>query len=317
MPVHAPHARHARPPSLARRIRRAATTVASAVLVVALARASAGAAPGRAATPPQLHVEIRVTEQRPGRGVKAGSRPSPFLYESFDGLPIVAGFIASSCIAGTWDPGQPGLISPDAQGPAPAGFTGRSRTVVRTNRATGETVASYYCTLPGASPSAPPLPPTYAEFWAEATRALPEPTIGIAPADVGLTGLDTYLWSVPTSVDERVSVSTGPWTVAGHAVLRSFELRVLDDATGALVADRLVPRAADGSVHFGGAADPVVRWAFRTRGRYRVELGAVWSIDTATVTGPDVAPTVVPMGTVTIPVQIVYPVDEARSVITG
>jgi hypothetical protein len=288
----------------------------AALVALGLGGGTAAATPRRAGTPPQIHVEIRVTEQRPGRGVKVGSRPSPFLYESFDGLPIAAGFIASSCIAGTWVPGQPGLISADAQGPTPDGFNGRSRAVVRTNRATGETTFSYFCTLPGVPSSVPPLPPTYAEFWAEATRALPEPTIGAAPDRVGLTGLDTYLWSVPTSVDERVSVTEGPWTVAGHAVLRSFELRVLDDASGALVAEQMVPRAADGSVHFGGAADPVVRWSFRSRGRYRVELGAVWAIDTATVTGPDVAPTVVPMGTATIPVQIVYPVDEARAVIT-
>ncbi len=286
----------------------------ASLLVVALVLGPSS--PPAGAVPPQIHVEIRVTEQRPGRGVKVGSRPSPFLYESFDGLPLVAGFIASSCIAGTWGPGRPGLISADVQGPAPAGFDGRSRTVIRTNRATGELVASYYCTLPGAPSSIPPLPPTYAEFWAEATRALPTPAIGAAPESVGLTGLDTYLWSVPTSVDEQVSVSSGPWTVSGRAAFRSFELRILDDATGALVADQVVPRAADGSVHFGGVTDPVVRWSFRSRGRYRVELGAVWAIDTAGVTGPDVPATVVPMGMVTIPVQIVYPVDEARSVIT-
>lgn len=275
----------------------------------------AGASPATVRTPPQIHVEIRVTERKPGAGVARNSRPSPFLYDEHDGLAFPFGFVESSCIAGTWDPGEPGLISADAQGPTPDGFTGRSRTVVRTNRATGVVVVSYYCTLPGAPSSVPPIPPTYAEFWAEATRALPQPTIGAAPDSVGLTGLDTYLWSVPTSIDEYVSVAAGPWTISGHAVLRSFELRILDDASGALVAEQLVPRSADGSVPFGGSGDPVVRWSFRSRGRYRVELGAVWAIDTATVTGPDVAPTVVPMGTVTIPVQIVYPVDEARAVI--
>ncbi|MCU1459270.1 MAG: hypothetical protein JWL73_3362 [Actinomycetia bacterium] len=309
MPVHAPHSS----PAHSRVRAHAFLTVLLVVLLVPIAAAS----PAGAERPPQIHVEIRVTEQRPGAGVARNSRPSPFLYERHEGLPLVAGFILSSCIAGTWVPGEPGLISADEQGPTPDGFTGRSSTLIRTNRATGAVVVTYACTVAGSPSSIPPLPPTYADFWAEATRALPVPSIGASPDSVGLTGLDTYLWSGPTSRDEQVAVTAGPWTVSGHAGLRSFELRIVDDASGAIVAVQAVPRAADGSVHFGGPSDPLVRWSFRSRGRYRVELGAVWAIDTASVTGPDVPPTVVPMGTVTIPVEIVYPVDEARAVITG
>lgn len=148
-------------------------------------------------------------------------------------------------------------------------------------------------------PPPPPALPTLEEVWRSAQ--LPTPAIGIDPANRGITGLDTRIWT-ETGNTVTISVSLDGYSVTGTATVVGYLVQVDVDT----------PTRTDTA---GGRDAPIAHHVFETKGDHKVIVGVVWH-GVATFDGPDlVHPITVGIGDATITAALTYPVNEVRSVL--
>jgi hypothetical protein len=219
------------------------------------------------------------------------------------------------------DPGAPSpirvvmeLVDTSFSSPAPDFFCGQPgdglgwnyrMTVI--DNATGAVISStFVCVpieIPGTEPVAPavPQPPTIAEIWGAVT--LPAPAIAVSPANEGVVGLDTWLWS-GGATDAQIAVSLGGYTVTGTAHVTEYRF---DAGDGRL----------SSAVSSGSPGAPGATHVFDVKGRYTLRVASVWQA-TVTMTGPGLtSPLPIAIGSAVLTSTRAYPVVEVRSVLVS
>jgi PKD domain len=154
-----------------------------------------------------------------------------------------------------------------------------------------------------AAPPPPPPPPTPAEVVA--ATPFPAESIHHNPCYVGLTGLQSWLWAtvgagVVPAIAATVQIRGYTVEVAARPVSYRWDL-------------------GDGGARLGSVSGtdqtPSVDYIYQTKGRYTVTLTVSWS-GTYTFSGNGVAPQTANLGPVAQgPQQLVWPVQEVRSVL--
>jgi hypothetical protein len=132
--------------------------------------------------------------------------------------------------------------------------------------------------------------------------ALAAPPIGVSPADEGVVGLGTWLWTGgPAQV--QVAVSLNGYTVSGtaHVVEYRFDGGDGDVASAPSAGTRDVPAATH---------------IYDRKGTYALSVSSLWDAD-VTMAGPGLAaPVPVAIGRAVLTATRDYPVVEVRSVLT-
>jgi hypothetical protein len=264
--------------------------LAAALVVPAAAHASDGSGSG-GVVGGEIRVGLRVVV--PGHDGSVSYEPgdhrapSPVRVEatmrwsSPPGIPIPA-----TCVAGG--------------GPALNGFV---YDVTIYDTATGAVLSTQVVCVPVAVPgpgtgdSALPAPPTITEIWGAA--GIPAPPIGVSPAQEGVVGLATWLWSGgPQQVP--VAVTIRGWTVTGVATVGGYRF---DPGDGTIVAGAIA----------GSLDAPAATHVYDVKATYALGVASVWDA-TVTMTGPGLtAPVPVAIGTAVVGATRNYRVVEVRS----
>jgi hypothetical protein len=181
-------------------------------------------------------------------------------------------------------------------------------TVTAIDNVTGAVLSQTPVCVPFTDPAVPgippppalPVPPTIADIWDAV--GVPAPPIGISPANEGVVGLETWMWSGGDAAVD-VAVTLDGYTVTGTA--RRTELS-FDSGDGAPPTATTEP---------GSFSAPAASRVYDVKETYAVRVAARWQAD-VTMTGPGLpAPVPIAIGTAVITSTQDYPVVEVRSVL--
>ena len=154
---------------------------------------------------------------------------------------------------------------------------------------------------PGPPPAtaAPPQPPTIGEIWQ--TAGIPNPALGVSPADEGVTGLDTWVWTNgPDTI--AINAAFNGWIVTGIATRTDY---AFDGGDGQLRSSAIG----------GSLTQPAFTYVFETKGERTLRIASRWTA-TLTMSGPGLPPTPTSIGTATLTTGASYPIVEIRSILT-
>jgi len=195
-----------------------------------------------------------------------------------------------------------------------------------TNRTTGAVVRStYYCKGPRVATTAFPrgvaVPPTYEQIWqAMYNQAFINSASSsgayVAPASPGLTGLPTKIWSQFDGGQRIIRDVTFPggYRLQASAYISEVTLSVVSGSSVKTLAS-LRPEA-NGIIRGGSFENPHAQYVFRRVGDYVIRSGIIWTANNATLTGPNIAPISVPVGSVRLEINREYRVGELKPAIT-
>lgn len=120
---------------------------------------------------------------------------------------------------------------------------------------------------------------------------LPEPGVGINPANIGLTGLTTRLWDADPSPRSATAILAG-YTMTATARPVQWEWRMWQAGdTPNINPDPQVSSSAPGS-----SEQPAATYTYETPGDYTITTTVVWA-GSYTYAGPGLAPQTVDLGT--------------------
>jgi hypothetical protein len=182
-------------------------------------------------------------------------------------------------------------------------------TVTIVDSATGQVLSTELVCMPlpsltgaGTPPPPPalPNPPTIAEVWDAV--GIPAPPIGVNPANEGVVGLGTWLWS-GGATQVQVAVTLNGYTVNGTARLVEYRFDGGDKGSTASAADA------------GSAAHPAATHVYDRKGTYALSVASVWDAQ-VTMVGPGITtPVPIAIGRAVVTTTRDYPVVEVRSVL--
>jgi len=151
-------------------------------------------------------------------------------------------------------------------------------------------------------PPALPEPPTIGEIWNAA--AIAQPTLAASPTDVGVTGLETWLWATGPDTVTVATPALNGYVVTGTATRVGY---TFDFGDGPV----------QSSETGGTEADPAARHTYETKGTYRVTVASVWEA-AFTMTGPGFTdPVPIDVATAQVRTTRDYCVVEIRSTLVG
>jgi hypothetical protein len=181
-------------------------------------------------------------------------------------------------------------------------------TVTTIDNATGQVLSTELVCVPlppladpAAPPPAPslPTPPTIADVWDAV--GIPAPPIGVNPADEGVVGLGTWMWS-GGATQAQVAVTLDGYTVSGTAHLVEYRFDGGDGASAP------APGAGSGD-------HPAATHVYDRKGMYSLSVGSVWDAE-VTMVGPGITtPVPISIGRAVVTTTRDYPVVEVRSVL--
>lgn len=187
------------------------------------------------------------------------------------------------------------------------------------NRTTGEIVyESYYCLEPGDSavPGFVPQVPTYAQIWnALYSKAFQDGSTSsgayIAPASPGLTGLPTNIWA---QFPDGQSISRneplpGGFRIRATATITEVSIFSTSPKGSIKSLANLSPNNS-GKIEGGSFDDPAVIEIFSTKGKYQISTGIIWTANNAILSGPNIEPISVPLGSIRIEINREYEVHQ-------
>jgi hypothetical protein len=181
-------------------------------------------------------------------------------------------------------------------------------TVTTIDNATGKVLSTELVCVPLpplSDPTAPPpppslpSPPTIADVWDAV--GIPAPPIGVSPADEGVVGLGTWLWS-GGATQVQVAVTLDGYTVSGTAHLVEYRFDGGDGASA----------SAPGA---GSDQHPAATHVYDRKGTYALSVASAWDAE-VTMVGPGITtPVPIAIGRAVVTTTQDYPVVEVRSVL--
>ena len=207
----------------------------------------------------------------------------------------------------------------------PATGSGRLLFSTLVNRNTGEIIgASVFCEgfpfVNGQSLIQPV--PTYAQIWnAVYSEAFEDSSISsgayIAPASPGLTGLPAIVWAQfpgGQTIERDVAVAGG-YRIQATARISEVRIFATSPKGNQKTLARLSPNFS-GNIDGGSFEDPAAITKFGTVGQYEISTGIIWTADSATLSGSNIGPISVPLGSIRIEINREYEVRQLRPAIT-
>lgn len=167
-----------------------------------------------------------------------------------------------------------------------------------------------------------PPPPTYDQIWQavfDQTFVDGSKSSGafIAPASPGLTGLPSKFWAkFPNGQSlSRIIVLPNNYRVETTAQITNMQVLIKSPKGNMKLISDLKPDA-NGIIAESSYENPLVKYNFRSAGKYVISTAVIWTATTTYISGPGLIRTAIPLGSVRLEINRDYQVNQTRAVLS-